>query len=314
MDPIIADARQSPWTPHTITEALNTQGLACDEATLTRELARVSLPKWASYWAALRDPHNPRRFLPGATFATVITLQHLDSHLRAAALQELLRVEVMLRARIGTTLGRRGPWAHHHLKNFDSAAATVVHTYANGTTQTQLDQWLGTLNSQLNQSHDADDYPFDLDTPDGPPIWEAVELVSWTTLGRLFNMMTSGDKNSIAQPLGLNGHELNTWIRALAKLRNGAAHNLRFYNNTFPFPPATPHGPDWERLHPHLTTAFGLLSLVQHLVIKGNLSSGRALPTVLAQWEEKTKTEPLIGIEGLGAPAWWRDHPLWAKG
>ncbi len=71
--------------------------------------------------------------------------------------------------------------------------------------------------------------------PDMPPSWMALEVVSFGSLSRLYELLVKDEqKKAVAKELGLNKVDiLENWMHALSNLRNCCAHHSRIWNRRF---------------------------------------------------------------------------------
>lgn len=71
--------------------------------------------------------------------------------------------------------------------------------------------------------------------PENPPAWMALEVISFGTLSRLYELLKKDDhKKAVAKMFGINKIDiLENWMHALANLRNCCAHHSRIWNRRF---------------------------------------------------------------------------------
>lgn len=71
--------------------------------------------------------------------------------------------------------------------------------------------------------------------PKNPPAWMTLEVISFGTLSRLFELLKkSSMKNQVAKELGLpDDRILANWLHAIAVLRNCCAHHSRIWNRRY---------------------------------------------------------------------------------
>ena len=79
-------------------------------------------------------------------------------------------------------------------------------------------------------------------SPDLPPVWKTLEVVSFGTLSKLYsNFHDATAKHLVAREFGLNHHKfLRSWMEMLSVLRNYCAHHARVWNRRFPIKPQMP--------------------------------------------------------------------------
>ena len=72
-------------------------------------------------------------------------------------------------------------------------------------------------------------------TPKTPPAWMALEVISFGTLSRLYELLLKDDnKKDVAKQFGLKKIDImENWLHALSILRNCCAHHSRIWNRRF---------------------------------------------------------------------------------
>jgi abortive infection bacteriophage resistance protein len=170
-----------------------------------------------------------------------------------------------------------------------------------------------TLKRELNRSKEdfIKEHIKKYDTPDVPPAWKTLEVISFGTLSKMyFNFKDTTIKKNVARSLGLPQHLfLESWIASLAALRNCCAHHARIWNRNYPVTPNIPKklSGNWianrniqpNKLYAQLCTIAYLLN-----VIKWENGFSRQLKALLVQYTN-------VDTRAMGFPADWQDEPLW---
>lgn len=255
------------------------------------------------------DGGGDHHFKPGTTFKDVIDLYVFDRELRLALLDPIERIEVALRARITDTLAlNHGPhcWVDNGL--FDDR-------YDHNWLLDTLHKKANSRDPETFLSHYRNKYT----APKEPPIWMAMEVLSFKEVSVLFGKLRHAkDKQTIAAHFGFPDTVLQSWFRALSDLRNLCAHHSRVWNREFGSRPKLPRKPpaDW----PDLTTP------VMHGNYHASPESRVAMMLVVietllrqvsprSQWRVRLKelldAHPIAPLEAMGLTPDWHQHPFW---
>jgi len=218
-----------------------------DEAKASEYLQRIGYYRLSAYWHPMRQRSGVKNevvednFVPGATFKEATDLYTFDSRLRLITLDALERIEVSLRTEVALTLGRHGPKAYRETKYFGPRFKRPIKK----TGPTRHRDWLQRFDKRFNASKDAFAEHFRTKYPgDDMPIWIAVELLDFGPLSHLIAGMTYADQKLIGEDYGgIKPHQLQSWARAMAFVRNVCAHHARLWNKPLVNAPAL-HGED----------------------------------------------------------------------
>lgn len=264
-------------------------------------LARLNYYRLSGYWYPMRrfspgDGIAQDEFVDGASFRLVEDLYTFDERLRHCVFSELDRVELAIRAKLGYELGRIDPLVYLHPEKLNDKRV-----------RRDYKAWLNRYQLALKKS--KEDFVVHHKTKYGEnlPIWAAVEIMDWGMLSMLYGMSPDRERERIAQPCGLNGPQLYSWLRSLNVLRNYAAHHARMFNRVYSRKPKLN---DDVRLAPIAETmnrAFGQLSLIQYLHRQLDLSPADRLPKLFDTYPHN----PIVPFSRTGAPDNWRELTLW---
>lgn len=274
-----------------------------DIADAATNLAMVNYYRLSGYWYPFRRLVEGRRldgFFPGTTLADVIGLYEFDSRLRAATFASLAPLEIAIRALLGHHLGRVDECAHLKPEILNARAR-----------QRGYDAWMDAYRLELSRSredfvaHHREAYGGVL------PVWAAVEVLNWGGLTRLFGFSPRGVQDGVAEVFGLNGPQLESWLKSLNIVRNVSAHHGRLFNRVFALTPRLPTTDDNSDLTAcaPFTRTFGQLSLIQHMLHAAGVGNRRLLPTVLASYPHVAR----VPLSHLGADENWPTLNLWAR-
>lgn len=156
-----------------------------------------------------------------------------------------------------------------------------------------------------------------LSTPDMPPSWMTLEVVSLGTLSRLYKSLKKDKtKRAFAEQFGINDVEIMAnWLHALSNLRNCCAHHSRIWNRRFMVQLTMPY----NTIHPFINKEylgkikqnklFALLSCMKF--ISDIISPNNDLKTKLKQLNSQGGA--LLSLRDMGFPDNWEEFPVWHK-
>lgn len=172
---------------------------------------------------------------------------------------------------------------------------------------------MNNLNEEIGRSsetfikHYKEKYSF----PEHPPVWMTLEVVSIGLLSKLFsNLINNKEKKNIAKAFGLPAPVfLESWIHAIANLRNLCAHHSRIWNRRYtikikmPFNTSFPFIENYEvkdnKLYIQLSCIVYLLNLI---------SPGHSF---INNFKVLIKSCHLIKLKDMGFPEEWEREPVW---
>lgn len=148
-------------------------------------------------------------------------------------------------------------------------------------------------------------------SPDVPPAWKALEVVTFGTLSKLyFNLNDNEIKKVIASEFHLPHRKfLDSWIKSMAVLRNIIAHHARLWNRNFPSIPLLPH-----RLPYSWVETSGLMTqkLYPQLCVLAYLENAiHPLNTFVGDLKRLLCRYPNVDVSAMGFPPDWENQPLW---
>lgn len=213
---------------------LHQRGLAIpDEALARHYLGNISYYRLSAYTRPFYHPSQPEhRFLDGTTFDDVLRLYVFDRELRLLLLDAIERLEVALRAQITNTLAEHhGPHGYLDSTLFDSR-------YDHNWLIRKLDEEAQARDVETFLAHYRNKYT---GAPSQPPIWMALELLTFKQVSTLFaHLRQARDTQRIEVHFGWKFPLLKSWFRSLSDLRNQCAHHARVWNREFGSRPEMP--------------------------------------------------------------------------
>jgi abortive infection bacteriophage resistance protein len=232
-------------------DTLRQRGLAIhDEARARHYLGNISYYRLSAYTRPFYQPeHSEHAFLQNTCFDDVLHLYLFDRELRLLLLDAIERQEVALRAQLSNTLAEHhGPHGYLDATLFDTRYdhGWLIKKLGNDETKArEVESFLAHYRSKYT------------DAPSQPPIWMAVELLTFKEVSTLFaNLRQPGDTQRIETHFGWKFPLLKSWFRSLSDLRNICAHHARVWNREFGSRPEMPRKipANWPRIPESITT------------------------------------------------------------
>ena len=269
---------------------LKSRGLIIeDENNAEKVLSIISYFRFVNYLRPMEEDKVTHKFKPGKKFSNALDLYYFDKTLRSVLFSAIQTVEIALRTSV--------------IQHFSIFKDGEMHKACLKTIKTELKR---TKEDFINE-HFAK-----YDRPSMPPSWKTLEVVSFGTLGKLYsNFADTSIKKTVARSFNVPNHEvLDSWIAALAALRNCCAHHARTWNRRYPWKPKMPATLplNWisnalavrkQKLYAQLCC---LAYMCQTIVSTSDFKGG--LKALLAKY-------PKVNPTALGFPPLWDQEPLW---
>ncbi len=287
-----------------------------DEARARHYLANIGYYRLSAYTRACYQPGlDEHRFLPGTDFEVVLNLYIFDRELRLLLLDAIERIEVALRAQLANTL------AEHHGPHGYLDPALFDTRYRHDWLIDKLNREAQSRQVETFLAHYRRKYTA---APPQPPIWMAVELLSFKEVSTLFaNLRHPQDRQRIETHFGWKFPLLRSWFRSLSDLRNLCAHHARVWNREFgsrpemprkvtrPWPgipaaiPSGAHDHPQQRIDPR-RRLYAQLAVIETLMQV-------ACPE--SRWAERLaqllQRHPAPSRPHMGFPRGWEAVPFW---
>lgn len=291
-----------PITPKVAVQRLIQKGL-----TINDQMEAEKLIQFVSYFrlrgyclpfmqiAPIGHQYGTRTFHPGTTWAHVKQAYECDRLMRNAIAIQLERIEVSFRSVIVDHMSHKyGPYFYSDLSQ-GFANKAIVHM-----------DWLVDCMKEIKRSgeHSIKKYYQTYTTPGLPPSWYVTEALTFTKWSLFYKMMKS-DKGSIAKAFGIPPDVLDSWMHALAVLRNMCAHHSRLCCKHLTLQPKSLNKQKAEFANP--TSVYAQLAVIQILttVIDGN----KELHDTLCVMPTKF---PLVDLQRFyGIPPDWHLRNIW---
>lgn len=299
-------------------ELLRKRGLLIpDELRAKAYLANISYFRFSAYARPFYRPNQPNHhFIQGTTFEDVLKRYVFDRELRLLLLDAIERLEVALRAQVTNTLGEHhGPHGYLQPTLFDSR-------YDHRWLTDKLDKKAQAREVEVFLAHYRKKYTA---APLQPPIWMAVELLTFKEVSTLFaHFRLPIDTQRIERHFGWKYPVLKSWFRSLSDLRNLCAHHARVWNREFGSRPEMPKKPpkDWPSIPEHIPSGGcqePQQTLQPHRRLYFQIVVVESLMRVVCPescWAERLvkllDSNPQISRPHMGFPANWAQEAFWS--
>ena len=148
-----------------------------------------------------------------------------------------------------------------------------------------------------------------------PPSWMTLEVVSFGSLSRLYELLVKDDqKKAVAKELGLNKVDiLENWMHAFSNLRNCCAHHSRIWNRRFVVNMQLPKNADYTFLNRNTIAStkrnklFAYLCCIKYIldIVSPDNDFLANLQTLISQGG------PLLSLKDMGFPDNWKQLGVW---
>lgn len=254
------------------------------------------------------DPSADHKFFrDDIDFGDIIDLYIFDRRLRNLVFNELEKIEIAVRTQLSLVYSVQLNDAFWYIDE-------KWYTKINRENYLKL---IGDIKDDVERSNEdfIKHYKNKYDTPEMPPSWMSLEVVSFGTLSRMYKSLNkSFEKKQIAKAFGINKEDIfSNWLHAFSNLRNCCAHHSRIWNRRFVVNLKLPYNTernfisrdDIEKIKPN--KIFALLSAIKYIVdiISPGNSFKKNLKSILCE------NHKLLSIKEMGFPSNWEDFPIW---
>lgn len=258
-------------------------------------LERIDYYRLLSYMRPLQftDASGVRVFIPNTTMGDIVELYEFDRELRLLCMDAIERIEVTLRAAIVSEVAvAEGPHFYTMRPYFTSTEAC----------QRFRDEVLDERTRNPALRH----YYATYSSPDMPPIWVAMEAVTFGALSQLFSTLARPYRIKIARRFQVNEAVLASWFRSVNGLRNLCAHHARVWNALLHVNRPMPGHAFVAEFTAARDTFFDRAVIIALLL-------DRIAPA--SEWKTELqgllRAHPTIEPEKMGFPANWQERSLW---
>ncbi|MFM7035979.1 MAG: Abi family protein [Planctomycetia bacterium] len=281
------------------------RGMSGDRSTIIDRLRSVNYYRLSGYWYTMRIPASDRagvrshQFAPGTTFDDVWRRYVFDRQLRLLVMDAIERIEVGVRSQL----------AYHHAHQFGPFGYAADSSSLGAEKQAgfveKVREELG-RNSHLFAEHFSMKYG---DQHPMPPIWMAVEIVSFGGVLTLYRGCQPDIRSKVAGSFGVHHRVFDSWLMALNTVRNICAHHGRLWNRTLGVKPRLPNkNAEWIA-KPAISNdkVYCVLCICAWSLRQIAPQSG--WKQRLAKLLDDASTIPL---RSMGIPEGWEGHPFWS--
>ncbi len=302
-----SEYRKKPLSLAEQVEKLKSRGLIIDNENRARAyLSNISYYRLRAYTYPFQDNGEgaDHRFLRNNIhFQDIIDLYCFDRRLRSLIFNAIEKIEVAVRTKI---------------TQIYAESTNDSHWYSNKSLYREsIDALSEHIETDIRRSNEdfIKHYRSKYYQPPLPPSWMALEVVSFATLSRLYQILRlDGRKLYIAEQFGLKKADvLENWLHAISNLRNCCAHHSRVWNRRFmvgvklPYNTLRPFMDKRQIREIHSNKLFAVLSCI--VFILDIISPGSDFKKNI---KELLKSEcALLDPKDMGFPVNWRELPLW---
>ena len=296
--------RQCHWlAPAAQIELLEQRGMEIpDRARAEHHLRFIGYFRLSGYWLPfqIRDGSpNHDHFRLGTSFETVLDRHIFDRDLRILVIKAVEQIEISARAVVSDTMCEpSGPYWY-----LDPAHFSDGFNHCGFLRRVRRETGIDPVNRH-QQADFIRHYLQTYDNPAMPPGWMVFETLSFGAVSRVFANLRDSEKSLIANNFKLPRGRLQSWLHAIAHLRNICAHHSRVWNRRFRITPSVdrrgPSIPDSRRFYNHAVAVQTLLKRISDSA--GWAESLRAL----------FEAHPGIPLSPMGFPNGWTEQEIWS--
>ncbi len=217
--------------PSSIDEQLNIlrrRGMVIDNESMAREfLSEHYFYRFLNYsvpFFATKSANNDKRYVERTKFSDVLRVYNFDSKLRLLILEYIEQIEISVKTQFIHLSWKYGPHFYLNRKLFKDRKI--------------YNDSLERIEYQTRVSSDLliNEYLVRYDSPDIPPIWSAVEMMSIGQFAKWYtNLKSEDDKEEIAKHYKLHHTVLQAILENFTLIRNYSAHYARIWNRHYDF-------------------------------------------------------------------------------
>jgi abortive infection bacteriophage resistance protein len=272
-----------------------------NETKAAHYLSNISYYRLRAYTFPFQDNTDANHpFIKDVSFEDIIDLYVFDRRLRLLIFNAIEKIEVALRTKIvyEFSLTNGSHWYE------DVNMYRNIHFFNKN---------INTLYIEVDRSTETfiEHYKETYSTPEYPPAWMSLEVVSMGLLSKLYSNLKKGDeKKKVANEFGLpNPMFLESWIHAFANLRNLCAHHSRIWNRRFTIKPKLPRNAKntfLSNLNIHDNKLYAQLCCINYIsrIISPETSFMSELKVLLSDCK-------LVDLKEMGFPDNWKEEAIW---
>ncbi len=272
-----------------------------DETQAAHYLSNISYYRLRAYTYPFQDNEDPEHtFTQKISFEDVIDLYVFDRRLRLLVFNAIEKIEIALRTKITYEFSlTHGSHWHEDVQMYRNVFF--------------FNKNIHSLYDEVDRSAETfiEHYKQQYSTPQYPPAWMSLEVVSMGLLSKLYGNLQKGEeKKKVALAFGLpNPIILESWMHAFASVRNMCAHHSRLWNRRFTIVPKLPYNTPFPFLQDtsiHANKLYAQLCCINYIlrIISPESNFVSNLTSLLA-------SSSLINTKEMGFPENWKEEPIW---
>lgn len=278
---------KQPKTYEEQVDILRKHGCAIsDEAGCMDKLSAIGYYRLSAYFLPFKKEDGA--YTAGTDFDTVFRIYEFDRKLRHILFGAIDVIEIYVRSTL----------SYFHASKYGSlgykAASGFSSRHNHEKFEANLAREIANNNKIPFVKHHIDNYDNNF------PIWVAMEIFTFGMLSYFYNDLKTSDQKAVARQMGLNNHELASWLRCCTDLRNACAHYSRLYNRIFT---ATPSGLDLTEREGH--RLWGAVLMLRSLYPSPGQWDSEVAPAVVALLDEYKDD---IRLHHIAFPEDWRNQ------
>jgi abortive infection bacteriophage resistance protein len=289
-----------PLTIEQQADLLLSRGLIADKEVLVNRLTVVNYYRLSTYLYPFRLPDQ--RYKNGTTLDLIWRRYTFDRQLRLLTMDAIERVEVSVRTKLA-----------YHLSHSFGAFAYTNQLHLPGLSVDVHQKWINELKEELKRSQEPFIVHFNQkygDTHSMPPLWMAIEVMSFGKTLTMFRGVDYKMKQKISAYYNVSDEILFSWLIALNSVRNICAHHGRLIDRVLGSQPKIPRGQKYPEWHMPVKITkeriFGILTILQYVL---------QFDAPTSHWKERLKNlfslYPDVSVQLMGFPTNWEVSPLW---
>lgn len=239
-------------------------------------------------------------FFSSTSIEDIMNLYVFDRELKLIVFDAIERIEVAVRTQIIYQMAMRyGSHWHEDFSLFRDRSLyhkiqEIILEYCQGNRkEVFIEHYLNTYSS-----------------PKMPPSWMSVELLTIGQLSLLYkNIRSNSDRSQIAQFFGMHHTSFESWLHAIAYVRNICAHHARLWNRELGVQPALlikPYRPWIDPAYSNNRRVYYFLCSLKYLLL--TINPGGHFTHRIGQLVE---SHPTVPIRYAGFSDNWLTKPLW---
>lgn len=161
----------------------------------------------------------------GVNFQRILSRYYQDKNLRNHLFHILEDIEVALKTQLSYILGKDyGAYGYLTFKNWCD-----TNEYCKHYLRIKEEEFEKKLKKAIKKSSSFEiKEKLEMDNVDLPPVWLAVDLLTFGQVINMINMMSNRNISYIANCYNCTNEELKSWLKCLNFIRNVCAHNTNF--------------------------------------------------------------------------------------